>query len=153
MDNQLAFFAVAKENFEAQYNLMNALSQTVFSGLEKLIELNICTTQTTVIESGAAIKQYLSTEPKQWLSLAVIHCQPAAGKTFDYARHASKIVSETQAEFSKTAEAEIAETNDKIMSMVDALAQSAATGLVNTGAPLKEHKGKAGSKSNLSAVA
>ncbi len=130
-----------------------ALGQTVFTGLTKLFELNISTTQTAVIESAAAAKQYLSTEPKEWLSLTVVHCQPAAGKAFDYLRHASKIVSETQAELSKTAEAEIAESNDKIMSMVDALAKSTAAGLANTGTPLKERKGKAGTKSSLSAVA
>lgn len=153
MDTQLALFATIKENFDAQCNLATTLGQTVFTGLTKLIELNISATQTAVIESGAAAKQYLSTAPKEWPALAVIHCQPAAGKTFDYLRHASKIVSETQAELSKTAEAEIAESNDKIMSMADALAQNAAAGPANTGTHLKKQTGKAGTKSSLSAVA
>lgn len=153
MDTQLALFATLKENFDAQCNLAAALNQTAFTGLEKLIELNICTTQTTVIESGAAIKQYLSTEPKQWLSLAVVHCQPAAGKAFDYLRHASSIASETQAQLRKTAEAEITEANNKIMSMVDALAQSAAAGPAGTDAAPKKAAGKASARSGLSAVA
>lgn len=151
LDNQLALFTAFKENFEAQCNSMAALSQTAFTGLAKLVELNISTTQTAVIESAAATKQYLSTDPKEWLSLTVVHCQPAAGKAFDYVHHAADIVSETRAEFNKTAELEIAETNSKIMTMVDAFAKSAAT--ANTGAHLKEPAGDAATKSSLAAVA
>lgn len=153
MDNQLALFTALKENFEAQCNSMTALSQTAFTGLAKLVELNISTTQTAVIESAAATKQYLSTAPKEWLSLTVVHCQPAAGKAFDYVRHAANIWSETQAELNKTAELEIAETNSKIMTMVDALATSTPAGLANTGAHPKEPTGKAATKSGLAAVA
>jgi phasin family protein len=153
LDNQLALFTAFIENFEKQCNSIASLSQTAFTGLAKLVELNISTTQTALIESAAATKQYLSTDPKEWLSLTVVHCQPAAGKAFNYMRHTSKIVSETQAEFSKTAEVEIAETNSKIMSMVDALAKSTPAGLANPGAHLKEHPGKAGTRSSLVAAA
>lgn len=153
MDNQLTLLTAAKENFEAQCNLSALLSQTVFTGLAKLIELNICTTQTTVIESAAAAKQYLSTDPKEWLALMVVHCQPSAEKAFGYLRHASNIASETQAEFNKTAEVKIAETNSKIMRMVDTVANSAPAGLVNTATHLKEHMGKAGARSGLAAAA
>lgn len=153
MDTQLALIATFKENFDAQCNLAASLSQTIFTGLTKLIELNISATQAAVIESGAATKQYLSTEPKEWLSLTVVHCQPAAGKAFDYVRHASKIASETQAELSKTAEVEITEASSKIMTMIDALAQNTAAGLANTAAHPKEQTGKAGTRSRLAAAA
>lgn len=76
---------------------------------------------------------------------------PAAGKAFDYVRHAANIWSETRAELNKTAELEIAETNSKIMTMVNALATSAAT--ANPGAHPKEPTGKAATKSGLAAVA
>lgn len=153
MDNQQALLTASRENFEAQCNLTTSLGQTVLTGLAKLIELNMSTMQTALIESAAAAKQYLSTDPKEWLSLAVVHCQPAAGKAFDYARYASKIVSETQTEFNKTAELEIAETNSKILTMVDAVAKSATAGIADTPAHLKVPAGKAAAKPGLVAAA
>ena len=151
MNNQPALFAACKENFDAQCNMTTALSQTVLTGLAKLLELNMSTMQTAFIESAAAAKQYLSTEPKEWLSLSVVYCQPTAGKAFDYARHASRIVSETQSELSKTAELEIAETSSKILTMVDAVASS--TPAADTAGHLKVHRGKAAAKSGIAAVA
>ena len=153
MDMQRTLFSAAKENFETQCNLAAALGQTMFTGLEQLLELNMCTTQTAVIESGAAIKQYLSTAPKEWLSLTVVHCQPATGKAFDYLRHASRIVSATQAELNATAEREITETNGKIMTVVDALASSTPAALASTSAHPKAQAGKTGGRSGLSAAA
>lgn len=153
MDHQLALFTAVKENFEAQCSLIASLNQTAFTGLIKLIELNINTTQTAAIESAAATKQYLSTDPKEWFALTVVHCQPTAEKTFSYLRHAANIVSEAQAEFSKTAEVEIAEANRKIMTVVDEVAKGAPGGLANTGAHPKEHAGKAAARSGLASVA
>ena len=151
MDNQPVLLTACKENFAAQCNLTTSLSQTVLTGLVKLLELNMNTMQTAFIESAAAARQYLSTEPKEWLSLSVVHCQPTAGKAFDYARHASKIVSETQTELNKTAELEIAETNSKILTIVDAVANSAPA--ADTAAHMKVPRGKAAAKSGVAAAA
>lgn len=151
MDNQTALFAACKENFDAQCNMTTSLSQTVLTGLAKLLELNMSTMQTAMIESAAAAKQYLSTEPKEWLSLSVVHCQPTAGKAFDYARHASRIVSETQTELGKTAELKIAETSSKILTMVDAVANSAPA--ADTAVHMKVPRGKATAKPGVAAAA
>lgn len=151
MDNQPALFVACKENFEAQCNLTTALSQTVLTGLAQLLELNMSTMQTAFIESAAAARQYLSTEPKEWLALTVVHCQPAAGKVFEYLRYASKIVSETQTELNQATEMKIAETNSKILTIVDAVAKSAPA--ADTAAHLKVPRGKAAVKSGVAAVA
>lgn len=151
MDNQPVLLTACKENFAAQCNLTTSLGQTVLTGLVKLLELNMSTMQTAFIESAAAARQYLSTEPKEWLALSVVHCQPTAGKAFDYARYASKIVSETQAELNQATEMKIAETSSKILTIVDAVANS--TPAADTATHLKVPKGKAAAKSGVAAAA
>lgn len=153
LDNQQTILNASNKYFEGQCNLTTSLTQTVLTGWAKLIELHMNATQAALIESGAATKQYLSTDPKEWLSLTVAHSQPTAGKAFDYLRYASKIVSETQAELKQASEARIAEASGKIQTMVDALVNSGAAEFADTLVPLKVPTGKTSTKSGLAAAA
>ena len=138
------FSNATKANFESQFALYSSLTSKAFESIEKLVELNITAAKATLEESSIATKQLLSAkDPQEFFSLASAQAQPNAEKTIAYGRHLANIASSTSAEFSKAAETQIAETNRKVISLVDEVSKNAPAGSENAVAMFKSALGNA----------
>ncbi|MBC3911014.1 MULTISPECIES: phasin family protein [Undibacterium] len=121
--------AATKANFDAQLALFTSLTGKAFEGVEKFIELNLNAAKSSLEESSAATKQLLAAkDPQEFFNLSAAQAQPTAEKVLAYSRHLSNIASSTQAEFTHAAEAQIAETNRKILSLIDEVSKNAPAG-------------------------
>lgn len=121
--------AATKSNLQSQLDLINTLTATAFAGVEKIVELNLSATRASLEEATAAAKQLASAkDPQELLALAAAQAQPGAEKATAYGRHLASIVSSTQAEFTKAAEAQIADTSRKLSGLIDELSKNAPPG-------------------------
>ena len=138
------FSSATKTNLEAQFALFSSLTSKAFEGIEKIVELNLTAAKATLEESTAAAKQLLSAkDPQELFSLSAAQAQPSAEKAIAYGRHLAAITSGTQAEFRKAAESQIAETNRKVLSLVEEVTKNAPAGSENAVAILKSAIGNA----------
>lgn len=123
------FSAASKANIEAQVALLTSLSNKVFEGVEKIVDLNLNVVKASLEESNAAAKQILAAKDLQEvLSLTAAQVQPNAEKALAYGRHLASIASSTQAELTKAAEEQIAETNRKVVAFIDEVTKNAPAG-------------------------
>lgn len=126
--------AVSKANLES----LIELSQKTFEGVEKLVALNLQISRTALEESVEHAKAVLAAkDPQEVLALQNALVQPAAEKAQAYSRQVYEIVSSTQAEFTKLAEAQVASFQDSLQSLFDTAAQNAPVGSENAVAMLK----------------
>ena len=138
------FSSATKANFEAQFAMFTALTGKAFAGVEKLVELNLSAAKASLEESTATTKQLLSAkDPQEFFSLTAAQAQPTAEKVIAYGRNVAAITSGTQAEFSKAAEEQIAETNKKVIALVEEVSKNAPAGSENAVAMLKSAIGNA----------
>jgi phasin family protein len=138
------FSAATKTNFEAQLALITALTNKAFESVEKVIDLNMNVAKASLEESTANVQQLMSAkDPQEFFSLSSAQAQPTAEKAFAYSRHLASIASSAQAEFAKAAEAQIAETNRKVIALVDEVSKNAPAGSENAIAFVKSAIGNA----------
>ena len=138
------FSNATKANFEAQFAIFSALTNKAFEGVEKFVDLNLTAAKASLEESSITTKQLLSAkDPQEFFSLASAQAQPTAEKTIAYGRHLANIAQSTSAEFSKAAETQIAETNRKVISLVEEVSKNAPAGSENAVAMLKSAIGNA----------
>ena len=141
---QEQFSAATKAHFEAQLALINTLTTTAFAGVEKVIELNMSAAKASLEESSGTAKQLIGAKDAQeFLSLTAAQAKPNADKAAAYGRHLSSIASGTQAELTKAAEAQIAETSRRINGLIDEVSKNAPAGSENAIAILKSVIGNA----------
>lgn len=139
------FSAATKANFEAQLAMLNTLTTKAFEGVEKIIELNVNAARASLEESTATAQQLLSAkDPQEFFSLSAAQAQPNTEKAIAYGRHLAGIASSTQAEFTKAAEAQIADASRKVNALVDEVSKNAPAGSENAIAILKSVIGNAG---------
>lgn len=138
------FSNATKANFEAQFAIFSALTNKAFEGVEKFVDLNLTAAKASLEESSITTRQLLSAkDPQEFFSLASAQAQPTAEKTIAYGRHLANIASSTSAEFSKAAETQIAETNRKVISLVEEVSKNAPAGSENAVAMFKSALGNA----------
>ncbi|MES2296939.1 MAG: TIGR01841 family phasin [Pseudomonadota bacterium] len=138
------FSNATKANFESQFAILNALTATAFEGMEKLVELNMTAVKASLEESSSATRQLLSAKDAQeFFAVSAAQAQPSAEKAMSYGRQLASIAAGTQAEFSKAAESQIAETNRKVISLVDEVTKNAPAGSENVVAIIKATIGNA----------
>jgi phasin family protein len=119
-------FAAANK---AQFDTLFGLTNKAFEGFQKVIELNLQVVKSTLAESQENAQRALSVKDAQGLlGLRASLTQPAAEKAQSYGRHLHEIVSSTQAEFARVAEAQYEEQNRKVQTLVDNVAKSAPAG-------------------------
>ncbi|MGO4378390.1 TIGR01841 family phasin [Pseudoduganella sp. RAF53_2] len=132
------FSNATKANLESQFALFSSLTNKAFEGVEKVVDLNLTAAKASLEESSAAAKQLLSAkDPQEFFTLSAAQAQPTAEKAIAYGRHLASIASGATAEFSKAAEAQIAETNRKVISLVDEVSKNAPAGTENAVAIFK----------------
>ncbi|MBC7454403.1 MAG: TIGR01841 family phasin [Massilia sp.] len=138
------FSNATKASFESQFATFSSLTAKAFEGVEKLVELNITAAKASLEESSAAARQLLSAkDPQEFFSLTAAQMQPSAEKAMAYSRQVAAITAGTQAEFTKAAETQIAETNRKVISLVDEVSKNAPAGSENVVAAFKTSLGNA----------
>ena len=136
--------AATKSAFDAHLTMMTDLTQKAFASVEKLIELNLTVAKTSLEESNAATRELLAAkDPQQLIALGAAQAQPSAEKALAYVRHVASIASEVQGEFTKAAEAQIAEASRKVVAMVDEVSKNAPSGSENAIAMFKSALGNA----------
>lgn len=119
------FAATSKANVETLVSLAN----TSFASAERLSALNLNTARTFLEDSVANAKTLLAVKDAQeFLTLQSGLAQPAVEKAVAYARSVYEIVSQTQEEFSKVVEAQVAELNKAVTAALDKAAKSAPAG-------------------------
>jgi len=123
------FSNATKANLESQFALFSALTSKTFEGVEKLVDLNINTVKAALEDSSATARQLLSVKDAQeFFTVSASQAQPGAEKATAYSRHLAGIVSSTQAEFTKAAEAQISETSRKLSALIDEISKNAPPG-------------------------
>lgn len=138
------FSAATKTNFETFFAAYSDLTNKAFEGVSKIVDLNINVAKTSLEESAAATKQLLSAkDPQEFFSLSAAQAQPSAEKALAYGRQLASITSSTQADLTKAAEAQIAETNRKVIALVDQVSKNAPAGSENVIAFVKSTIGNA----------
>lgn len=138
------FSSATKANVEAQFALLTSLSTKMFEGVEKIIDLNLNVAKASLEESSAAARQLLAAKDVQeFFSLSAAQAQPNAEKAIAYGRHLASIASSTQAEFTKAAESQIAETNRKVVALIDEVTKNAPAGSETAVAFVKSALGNA----------
>jgi phasin family protein len=129
---------------KANLDTFFGLTTKAFEGVEKLVELNLQAVKTTFAENVDNAKRALSAKDAQeLLAIQASLVQPVAEKTLAYSRHLYEIASETQSEFAKVAEAQLAEGSKKVQDLVDNMAKNAPAGSESTVAFVKSALGAA----------
>lgn len=130
--------SATKTQLETQLALFSALSGKAFEGMERVMELNITAAKATLEESGENFQQLLAAKDAQELfALSANQLQPNIEKFMAYGRQLAGIASASQAEFAKTAEEQMSETNRKAVALVEELSKSAPAGSENVIAMMK----------------
>ncbi len=138
------FSAATKNQFEAQLAVMNSFASTAFESVQKIVDLNLNVVKSSLQESSATAHQLITAkDPQEFFSLTSAQAQPTAEKAIAYSRHLASIATSTQAEFAKTTETQIAETNRKVLSLIEELSKNAPAGSENAVAILKSAIGNA----------
>lgn len=128
----------SKANIEANLALLSNLTNKAFENVGKIAELNLAAAKSSLEESNAAAKQlFAAKDAHEWFSFSAAYAQPAAEKVQAYLRHLASIASEAQAEFTKTAETQIAESSRKVLELVEELSKNAPAGSENAVALVK----------------
>lgn len=139
------FSNATKANFESQYAIFSSLTAKAFESMEKLVELNMSAAKASLEESANTTRQLLGAKDAQeFLSLTAAQVQPTAEKAMSYSRQVAAIAAGTQAEFTKAAETTLAETNSKVISLVDEMSKNAPAGSENVVAAFKASLANAG---------
>lgn len=126
--------AAQKANLETLFGL----TTKAFEGVEKLVELNLQVVKATFAENVDNAKKVLSAKDAQELvALQVSLLQPVAEKAVAYSRHVYEIAADTQSEFTKVAEAQLAEGSKNVQSLVENFAKNAPAGSESTVAIVK----------------
>jgi phasin family protein len=119
------FVAAQKASLETLFGLTNK----AFEGVEKLVELNLQVARTSLSEAAETTQAALSVKDAQeLLNLQAGLLQPAAEKAAAYSRHLYDIVAGTNAEVTKAAEATLAESQKKVLALVDTAVKNAPAG-------------------------
>lgn len=121
-DQMVALHKAALESFQA-------VAAKSFEGLEKLAELNLAATRSTMEESALQMKALLAVKDVKALTdFAAGSAQPTADKVSAYAKHVYEISSDTGSEIAKLIERNLAEQNRQLHATIDALAKNAPAG-------------------------
>jgi phasin family protein len=126
--------AAHKANLETLFGL----THKAFEGVEKLVELNMQVAKTTLAETAEHTQAALSVKDVQeLLALQAAMLQPTAEKAAAYSRHVYDILAGTNAEVTKVAEATVADSQKKVLALVDNAVKNAPAGTENAVALVK----------------
>jgi phasin family protein len=119
------FVAAYQTNLETLFNL----TQTALEGVEKVVKLNLNAAKATLEDSVGTSKALFGVkDPQDLVSFQAAQLQPNAEKAVSYSRHLYDIASATSAEFTRVAEAQLADANKKFVALIDTASKNAPAG-------------------------
>jgi phasin family protein len=123
---------------KANVDMLFGLTHKAFEGMEKLVELNMQVAKATLAESAEHTQAAMSVKDVQELmALQAAMLQPTAEKAAAYSRHVYDILAGMNAETAKVAEAQMADSQKKVLAMVDTAVKNAPAGTENAVALVK----------------
>ena len=126
------------ESQKAALNAMMAVQGSVFSGFEKLVDLNLKVMKATMDEVAEKTTEAMSIKDAQEaVAMGSSLVQPSAEKAMAYSKHVYDIVSGVQADIAKLAEGKLAEGQKTLADAVEQFTRNAPTGSEATVAMLK----------------
>jgi phasin family protein len=115
-----------------------ALTNQAFGSFQRLVELNLQTVQSALAKSEAYWQEALSVKtPEEYITRQTKLLQPAAGQSVSYSGQLYDIVSNTQAEWTKVAQAQYEHQHRTARTLLDNLVKNAPAGTEVATAVLK----------------
>ena len=110
-------------------NVLFGLTETAFSGVEKLVELNLAAAKAAFSENAHHVQSLIAIkDPTEVVALQSSYYQPIAEKGVAYSRHIYDIATSTSSELSKSIESQAQEAQHAFMSMIDSASKNAPQG-------------------------
>jgi phasin family protein len=114
---------------KSMFDAAQALAFKQLESMEKLAELNIQATKTSMTESAETLKAMMSAKDAKALAdIALAAAQPSADKATAYAKHVYDIAQESGAEVVKLVEKQIADSQKQMQAAIDAFSKNAPMG-------------------------
>jgi phasin family protein len=134
----------SKAFLESQTNAFKILASTALESTEKFTTLNLAAMKASAADASNVMTQAsASRDPQALFALLTSQFQPNAEKAASYARYLGEILAETQAVFSRTAEAQLGEVSRAAAALVDQVAATAPAGSSDAMALVKSMMGNA----------
>lgn len=134
-----------KANLDANFALYASLTHKTLESVEKLINLNISTVKASMEASSTVARKILTAkDPEEFLAAISEQAKPKFDTAIAYGSNVASIASSTQSEFTKAAEAQMAQVSRKVTEIVDELAKKAPAGSENMIAIMKNAMGTVG---------
>jgi len=119
------FAAANKAGVDALFTI----ATTQFAAFERLSALNMNTTKDAFEQGLGQAKALLSVkDPQAFFSLAAASTQPALEKAIAYSRSLYEVANQSKAEVAKLVEAQAAEANKTVVSLLDKVSKNAPAG-------------------------
>lgn len=123
---------------KAHVDTLLGLTHKAFEGVEKLVELNMQLARAAMADTADQAKAVMSVKDAQeLLALQAGLLQPAAEKAAAYQRSLYELAQNTNAEWVKVAEAQMAKAQQNLHAMIDTAAKGAPAGTENAVALVK----------------
>jgi phasin family protein len=127
----------AKANMDAQVAAITDMTNKAFASIAQLVELNVNAAKASLEQSTATAQRLMAAkDPQEFFALSTQN-PPSAETAIAYSRNLASIATAAQAEFSRTAEAQIAETTRKVTALIEDIAKNAPPGSENAIAVLE----------------
>ncbi len=117
--------ATNKANLEA----LEGVAKKAYTGVEKLVELNMAASKAALGESfGFAQAMMSAKSPQEFMSVQTAFFQPMAEKSAAYFQHVQSIATEGSADFTQQIEAQMADAQKALGASVDQMVKNAPAG-------------------------
>jgi phasin family protein len=132
------FSSETKACVESQFATLNALGGKAVESGQKAITLNIATAKAFAEESTSGARQLISAKsPQEFFAIAGAQAKLRTDKAVSYGRNVAEIMSSINADLTKVAQTQIAESKDKVAALVDDVIKNAPAGSESAVALLK----------------
>lgn len=136
--NQEQFNSATKALFESQIAAFRELGSKTVKGAEKIVALNTAAVKEYAEELNVSTqKLFSSKDPQAFFALAAEQAKLNADKATTYGRRLTEIVSSINADLTKTTEAQVVDSKNVVIALVDEVAKSAPAGSEQAVAMLK----------------
>ncbi len=123
---------------KAAIDTLVAFQGSVFSGFEKLVDLNLKVIKATLDEVSQKSQQVASIkDPQEAVALSSSLIQPGAEKAMAYSKHVYDIVSSVQADLAKLSESHVADGQKHVSDAIEQFTKNAPAGSESAVAMLK----------------
>ena len=126
--------AAQKANIETLFGL----TEKAFSGVEKMVELNMAAAKAAIADSQSQAHAFMNVKDVQELmALQAGYLQPLSEKAVAFSRHVYDIASNTSKEFGHAIEEKAAEAQNSVVGLVDSVSKNAPAGSESAVAMMK----------------